>query len=342
MRKLASTQKIKFTRAIPGADAIECVGVLGWECVAKKGEFKEGDKCVYFEIDSLLPERPEFEFLRNSCYRKDLKRFRLRTVRLRGQISQGLALPENLFPELSCLEIGSDLTDILGVEKYEPPIPAQIQGETRSLRWPIEKTDEVRVQQNEEHSLIERLAGRPYYMTVKLDGTSTTFLISPEDDEYHACGRNYSYKKDAEHSFWKISEKYEIESKLRDWLAQKDQLLAIQGECVGPGIQKNLLGLSEIDFYVFNVVDVSARKRLSYDEMILTLSQMDLKMVPVMEQGQSFEYKTQEALLDRAKGKYAEHFPTAKKHQDREGIVVRSLCNKISFKAINNDFLLKE
>lgn len=335
MRKLASIQTIKNIKQIPNADAIECVSVLGWECVSKKNEFEIGEKCVYFEIDSLLPEIDEFEFLRKSCYRKDLKKFRLKSIRLRGQLSQGLALPIDLFPSLSSLEVGTDVTDILNIEKYEPPVPAQIAGDARSFSWPIAKTDEIRVQTAEGMSLIKKLIGLPYYITLKLDGTSCSFIVNPEDNEFHVCGRNYSYKKKSDHSFWKINEKYQIEEKLRSI-----GNIALQGECVGPGIQQNKLGLSNIDFYVFNVVDTSSRKRLSLKNSLDVVKNLKMNFVPILEQGDNFNYDL-EQLLEKSKGKYRENFENAKQNQEREGIVVRSICNSISFKAINNEFLLQ-
>lgn len=339
MRKLASIQKIKYKKEIPNAEYIECVGVLGWECVSKKGEFKENDKCVYFEIDSLLPEIPEFEFLRKSCYRSDLKKFRLKTVKLKKQTSQGLALPINLFPDLINLEVGTDVSDILNIEKYEPPVPAQIQGDARSFSWPISKTDEIRVQADD--SLISALHGKPYYISLKLDGTSTTFLVDPRDNEYHVCGRNYSYKRNENHSFWRIDEKYQIEQKLREYNQKNNTFIALQGETVGQGIQKNKLGLNCIDFYVFNVVDIEKNNKIHIDQALEIVDQLDLKFVPIIEKKEFFDL-SQNCLLHMAKGKYFEHFPTANKNQDREGIVIRSLCGKISFKAINNDFLLKD
>lgn len=336
MRKLASLQEIRHVRPIEGADNIEVVGVLGWECVSKKGEFKEGDTCVYFEIDSLLPDESRYDFLRKSSYRNDIKKFRLKTVRLRGQVSQGLALPVDNFPEASGLDVGSDLTEILDVEKYEPPVPAQIVGDARSFSWPIPKTDEPRVQSDEGIALLSGLTGRAYYVTLKLDGTSCSFIIDPNDGEYHVCGRNFSYKRNSDHSFWKVSERYEIESKLRSLDG-----IALQGEIVGPGIQKNKLGLPHVDFYVFNVVDVSSRKRLPLGESLEITKKMGLNFVPVMETGDSFGYGAEE-LLEKAKGRYIEHFPLARPKQEREGIVIRSLCGAVSFKAINNEFLLKE
>jgi RNA ligase (TIGR02306 family) len=335
MRKLASIQAIKCVKPIPDADSIETVGVLGWEVVSKKGEFKENDKCVYFEIDSLLPERPEFEFLRKSCYKEDLKKFRLRTVRLRKKISQGLALPLSIFPELANLDVGVDVTEILGVEKYEPPIPAQISGDAKSFIWPISKTDEIRIQTEEGLSLAESLKNKPYYISLKLDGTSSTYII--KENEFHVCGRNYSYKKSSDHSFWKIEEKYNIENGLR----KLGNRIAIQGECVGPGIQKNPLGLNFVDFFVFNVVEINNNVRLPLDESRKIVETLGLNFVPIIEFGENFSYSKDE-LLDKAKGKYIEHFNNAKKDQEREGIVIRSNCSNISFKVINNNFLLKE
>lgn len=337
MRKLASIQIIKNISPIPNADAIEVVSVLGWECVSKKGEFQTGDRCVYFEIDSLLPEIPVFEFLRKSCFRQDLKKFRLKTIKLRKQISQGLALPISLFPDLQNLETGTDVTDILGVEKYEPSIPAQIQGDAKRFTWPISKTDELRIQSDEGIVLVSSLIGRPYYLTLKLDGTSCSFIIDPEDNEFHVCGRNYSYKQKPNHSFWVINERYGVEEKLRS-IGGK---IALQGECVGPGIQQNKLGLPKIDYYIFNIVDTSTRKRLSLQDSQDLAKELKMNFVPVLEQGDCFDYTPQQ-LLEKAKGKYRENFESAKVFQDREGIVVRSKCNSISFKVINNEFLLKE
>lgn len=337
MRKLASLQKIKHVRPIEGADNIESVGVLGWECVSKKGEFREGDLCVYFEIDSLLPEEERYEFLRKSSYRPDINKFRLKTVRLKGQISQGLALPISLFPEAADAEVGGDLTDALKVEKWEPPIPAQIVGDARSFSWPIPKTDEPRVQQDDEMHFLECLSGRAYYISLKLDGTSCTFIVDPRDGEYHVCGRNYSYKRVPGHSFWQISDRYSIEERLR----AADGKYALQGEVVGPGIQKNRMGLKSVDFYVFNVVDVSTGIKLHIDDAVSFANNIGVKFVPIIERGESFGY-SQGDLLEIAKGKYIDHFIGAKEWEDREGVVVRSLCGLVSFKAINNEFLLKE
>lgn len=340
MRKLASIQKIKYVKPIPDADNIETVGVLGWECVGKKGEFQPDDICLYIEIDSLLPEIPEFEFLRKSCWNNTLKKFKLKTIKLKKQISQGLALPINVFPKLAGSNVGTDVSDLLGIEKYEPPIPAEIVGDARKFLWPISKTDETRVQLNDEYRFIETLTGLPYYITLKLDGMSSTFLIDPSDETFHACGRNYSYQNKPSHSFWQIVERYDIENGLKK-LWNEGKKIAIQAEVVGPAIQKNPLGLPLVDLYVFNVVDIITNTKLCLDDSLNIVDRLGLKFVPVLEKGESFGY-TVDDLLNKAQGKYAEHFESAKSSQEREGIVIRDFCGNISFKAINNQFLLKE
>jgi RNA ligase (TIGR02306 family) len=209
MRKLASIQKIKFVRPIPDADMIVCVGVLGWELVAMKDEFKEGDWCIYFEIDSLLPVHPIYEFLRKSSWNPRYEMFRLKTAVRRKQISQGLALPLSALEALnvSCpIEEGFDLTEKLGVIKYEQLIPVELQGQARPFAWPISITDEIRVQSFPD--FIQKLWGKPYYISIKLDGTSTTFAYV--NKEFHACGHNYSYLEDEFNTFWKIANRYDL------------------------------------------------------------------------------------------------------------------------------------
>ena len=120
MRKLASIQRIWKIEPIEGADRIELAHVLGWQCVVNKGQFQEMDLAVYFEGDSFLPIAPEFEFLRASSYRKtDImgEGFRLRTMKFRGQISQGLLLPVRSFPAIPAdSELGKDVTELLDVK----------------------------------------------------------------------------------------------------------------------------------------------------------------------------------------------------------------------------------
>ena len=135
MRKLASIREIKEIRPVENADAIEVTIVDGWECVVKKSEnFKVGDKIVYIEIDSIVPERPEFEFLRE-------RKFRVRTIKLRKQISQGLVLPLSILPQ-GRYELEDDVTEVLGIKKYDPEGEVEnqlIEKKTKEVKNPIIK-----------------------------------------------------------------------------------------------------------------------------------------------------------------------------------------------------------
>src|SRR6185295_6305967 len=131
MRKLASIQTINTIEPIPNADAIERIRVLGWWVVAKKGEHQTGEKVIYCEIDSLLPERPEFEFLRAGSFKPGQTDpdgatilpagFRIKTVKLRGQVSQGICFPLSLLLTDAPTDEGADVTELLGIHKWEPP-----------------------------------------------------------------------------------------------------------------------------------------------------------------------------------------------------------------------------
>lgn len=130
MRELASIQVIKDIQPIKDADNIVVVSILGWKVVSKKGEFSLGDKCVYFEVDSFLPIEERYEFLRSSSYRNNDfmgEGFRLKTIKLRGQLSQGLALPLQEFPEISeeVAIAGTEVTELLKIKKWELP---EVQG----------------------------------------------------------------------------------------------------------------------------------------------------------------------------------------------------------------------
>jgi RNA ligase (TIGR02306 family) len=353
-RKLASVQKIREIVPIEGADRIERVGILLWYCVAKKGEFKPGDLCVYFEIDSLLPEWSEFEFLRKSSWNEKLQRYRLKSAKLRGALSQGLAIPLELFADrieaaglgpINRLEEGTDLTDALDVEKYEPPIPVSMSGKARPFTWPIAKSDEVRLESEPE--LLDRLAGKSWYITAKLDGTSGSFILDPPGDSgngsgeatFHVCSRNYSLEEDPENIFWIVTNKYAIEKSLRDYHAATGRFVAVQGEVCGPGIQGNKLGLEAVELFVFNVVDVETRELFPLDRLREFCAGHGLTMVPTLEEGDSASFTTED-LFAKSEFLYRDLFAGARKDQEAEGIVVRAKDQSVSFKKLNNRYLL--
>lgn len=329
-RKLASVVKIKDVSPIQGADAIECVSVLGWKCVAKKGEFKVGDFAVYCEIDSLLPYTEWSKFLWKKGD-EGKPTYRLRTVKLRGQISQGLIIPLPVVP-LTLANEGADLTEMLGITKYEPPIPAQLAGKIKgSFPGFIPKTDETRVQAVPE--VLDEIRGKMVYITTKMDGTSGTFYFN---DEFGVCSRNLEFTDEGDNTYWKVAKKYDMRNKvsIARW--------AYQGEVCGPSIQKNRLGLKDHDLFIFNLYDIEKGKYHDYETMKTFCQHSGFKMVPVDYVGIFDPSWDIPKLLEMAKGTY----PGTNK--PREGIVIRPvvethsevLKGRLSFKVINNDFLL--
>jgi len=332
MRSLVTIQRVKALTAIPDSDFLEAAHIMGWQCVVKKGEFREGDIGVYFEVDSFLPELPRFEFLRASSFRDNEdngRGFRIRTMKLRGQLSQGLFLPFDSFPELAEYKEGDDVTEILQVKKWYMPETSTPGGTIIGDRPNgIPASDEIRIQSALE--LLEQLSDKPYYITTKLDGTSG--IVYYIDGKIGCCSRNKEIKDEVGALYWVPVYKYGLKEKL----VALGKNIVLTGEICGPGIQKNKLRIPAIEWSVFDVKDWDTGKYLPYDEALQLCADLGLSFVPLEERGEHFAY-TLETLLEKARGKY-------KSGLDKEGIVIRyTLAPKaISFKVLNNDALLKE
>ena len=344
MRKLASIQRIWKIEPIEGADRIELAHVLGWQCVVNKGQFQEMDLAVYFEVDSFLPVAPEFEFLRASSYRKtDImgEGFRLRTMKFRGQISQGLLLPVSAFPAIpEDSEPGMDVTDILDVKKWE--IEERITtGGTMigTLPYDIPHTDETRVQA--EPDLIQAFAGLEYYISTKMDGSSHSVGI--DENGFHVTGHNYEYKDDGKSPFYELVKSMDLQAKMEAFATANNlSTFTIQGELCAPGIQKNRLKLTKPAWYVFTIRENG--KRAGLTRMLEICEKLQLESVPIEEVGKGLptKYPTVEALLERADGNYP-------KGGKKEGIVIRPttpmycslICADLSMKVVSNKYLLK-
>lgn len=325
MRKLASIQKINDLQSIEGADLIERATVLGWHLVVKKGEFKVGDYCIYCEVDSILPELPEFEFLRP-------RHFRIKTIRMRGQISQGIAFPVSLLPNLPPKE-GTDITELLGVIKYEPPIPIGMGGQTKGA-FPgfIPKTDETRIQSVPD--VLTRAEGTECYISEKVDGTSATYYM--RDGEFGVCSRNLDLLETEKNIHWKVARQEDMESKLQG------HNIAIQGEIIGPGVQGNKYKLATHELRVFNIFDIDHYVYLNYDELVAFIAEVGLSGVPLLQTCVLGEDGV-DGLVALAEAKSVVY---SKIHC--EGIVIRSKVEqrdpelgRLSFKVINPKFLLK-
>ena len=335
MRKLASIQKVLALDAIENAEAIERATVLGWQLVVKKDEFKVGDLVVYCEIDCLMPNKPEFEFLKP-------RGMRVRTIRLRGQVSQGICFPLSILPKGFEILEDADCTEALEIVKYEPPMPACLAGVAKG-NFPsfIPKTDETRVQVLQK--LLDKYKGAKCYITEKLDGSSATFYIN--NNVFGVCSRNLDLVEDADNSFWKVARAMDLENRLK----LLNGNYAIQGELIGEGIQNNKLKQKGQTVLFFNAFNIDKFEYLKFEEFIALMQQLNLPIVPII----STNYKLEndiEAIVKMATIK-------SKIYSDlwAEGIVIRPIDEKldlllstnyfnngrVSFKAINPEFLLK-
>jgi RNA ligase (TIGR02306 family) len=323
MRKLASIQRIKSIEPIANADTILKATVLGWQLVIKKDEFKPGDLCVYVEIDSILPNKPEFEFLRN-------KNFRIRTIKMRGQVSQGICFPLHILPNNIQVDEGADVTDVLSIVKYEPPVPANMQG---IMKGPfpsfIPKTDETRVQVLQD--LLNTHKDSLCYITEKLDGTSVTFFVN--DGMFGVCSRNMELEEIENNLYWKAARQFSIEQKLRSVGCN----IAIQGELVGEGIQGNKLKLKGQHVFVFSVFLIDEYRYAMFHEWMKMMEDLDIPCVPVIADNYRLENNISDIL------NMSETFSLINLSAMAEGIVIRIKESKemVSFKAISNEFLLK-
>lgn len=344
MRKLASIQRVWQIEPIEGADRIELAHVLGWQCVVNKGQFQPMDVGVYFEIDSFLPIRDEFEFMRSSCYKKtDImgEGFRLRTMRFRGQISQGLLLPVSQFPEIPAdAAVGDDVSELLGVRKWEIEERATTGGTViGTLPYDIPHTDETRVQENPD--LIEAFSNLEYYISTKMDGSSHSIGI--DENGFHVTGHNYEYKDDGSSSFYELVKARGYKEKMESFMQENGiSTLTIQGELCAPGIQQNRLRLAKPEWYVFTVRENG--KRVGLQRMLQICTALGMETVPIEEIGMDLptKYPTVEALLARADGEYP-------KGGWKEGILVRPtepvfcplISASLSMKIVSNKYLLK-
>ena len=349
MRKLASVQIVTAVEPIPDADAIERFRVLGWWIVGKKGEVSVGDRVIYCEIDSLLPERPEFEFLRSSSFKTAiiegetvLQRagFRIKTIKLRGQVSQGICFPLSILPTEGTYEVGDEVTDVLEIIKYEPPVPVGMGGRVKGL-FPgfLPNTDETRIQVLE--PLLDVYRGQTFFITEKLDGTSFTAFL--RNGEFGLCSRNlWLDETDSTSLFARLSQTIELAEKLELIRDRFGFQPAIQGEVIGPGIQKNKYGLNKVELRIFSVIDIDRYSLVDRDMMLSALESVGLTTVPQL--GEFVLNHTIDELVDFAVGMSQLNSKT-----HREGLVFRpaqevhdaTLGGRLSFKVINPKFLLK-
>ena len=352
MRKMATIRKIDALRPIPGADAIECAIVGGWTCVVKKGEYTVGDLAVYCEIDSFIPSTIAPFLTKPGHYAKTFEGVegeRLRTVKLRGQLSQGLLLSVTQFDETRCMlpwlqvelcdftfgpkmvYLGDDVSELLGITKYEAPIPAELAGEVKGM-FPsvIPKTDQERVQNLSLELEQWKAENLSWEVTEKLDGTSMTVYVI--DGDVGVCSRNLDLKHNIDNSLWRAAYKHELPAKL----ANIGRNLAVQGELIGNGIQGNKYKMRDQDFYVYDIYDIDAGRYFTPAGRRAFVAEHNLNHCPVLHRTTELLISV-ESLLALAEGKSVMGTVGC----EREGLVYKCNEKQVSFKAISNRFLLK-
>lgn len=333
-RKLTSIRKISELSPIEGADKIELATIDGWKVVvAKDVNHKVGDLVVYCEVDSFLPIREEFEFLRKSSYKKmdGQEGFRLKTIRLRGQLSQGLILPIHILPFGETFHEGQDVTEVLGIVKYEPPIPAELSGKVKGL-FPsfLRKTDEERVQNLAKEYQEYKTSDHKFYITEKLDGSSATFYL--KDGIFGVCSRNLELLETEGNTFWKVARELNLE----ELMGGLGFNICLQGELIGESVQGNPYKIKGQTVKFFNGFNIDTQENIPFLEFVELVQKMGLKTVPILD----FDFtlpETIDGMLEYADGK-----SELNSNFDREGVVVRSYDRTISFKSISNKFLLNE
>ena len=274
-RKLASIVAISKVSPIEGADKLEVAEMVGkgWKVVTAKDEVHTGDLCVYFEIDSFLDSNDErYAFLKERCLRRFVSKsgnvlregIKIKTIKLRGQISQGLLMPINKFPEITTrikgLEIGlpeengepavviqpllgADVTAFLHVEHYDevkeslsPQMGNHICADALG-KFPsdyVPKTDEERIQNLGDW--FEKMKGRVWQVSCKNDGTSCTIAYSKMIDEENpevVCSRNLRLKPEQADGkipvYWQMAKQYDVLNKLKGLSESVGIEYAVQG-----------------------------------------------------------------------------------------------------------------
>lgn len=377
-RALAHVEEIMSLSPIEGADRIEVAQVLGWKVVVKKGEFQVGDKVVYIEIDSRVPaDNSYFSFLQD-------RKYKVKTIKLRGQISQGLIVPLDVLPRAN-YNVGDDVTEILGITKIED-VSLKKEIDTKEVRlrkshkklakqkwfkymmrfswfrelaykfllpkkkksgWPtwVVKTDSERIQNM---PWILKNKDTKFFVSEKCDGSSTTFTLYKDKGKlkFMVCSRNVvqdtpdkkSYLNDVNgiegNAYWEVAFKYDIEKKMRELFTElgAQNNLTIQGELIGPGVQKNKYQLKEREFKAFNLyVD---EKYINLKDMEQIMKSKNIPTVPMID----FNYTlpdTLEELMKYSTGK-SQLYNTL-----REGYVFKNYDGSINFKCVSDEFLLK-
>jgi RNA ligase (TIGR02306 family) len=229
------------------------------------------------------------------------------------------------------LEVGKDVSQLLGIQKYEPPIPAELAGKVKGL-FPsfLRKTDEERVQNLKTEYEEWKNSDKTFYVTEKLDGSSATFYIN--DDVFGVCSRNLELLETEGNTFWKVARELDLETKMREFGGN----FSLQGELIGEGIQGNPYKIKGQTVRIFNVFDIDMGEYLPLDKFKFIVEHLGLETIPILDEDFKLPDSVDELLV------YADAKSVLNPNFDREGVVIRSTDRTVSFKSISNIFLIKE
>lgn len=338
-RVMALTARIDNVIKHPNADTLDICSIGGWNVITRLNEYKKNDLVIFISIDAWVPNSIA-SFLSKGNEPKEyngVKGERLRTVKLRNVISQGLILPLTVLSYEDLVNIdkeGIDVSGLLNIQLWEAPIPACLNGVMKgSFPSFIPKTDSERLQNlvsefDEWKNISVRVE-----ISEKCDGSSMTVYVM--DGEFGVCSRNLDLEKDENNTYWKVAIRENFEEKLRSL----NKNVAIQGECIGSAINGNIYKMKDQDFYLFNVYDINEGRYYTQKERFELANKLKINHVPVIELNYMLSPSdTIESLLKFADGKSKLNPAVA-----REGLVFKAVNNScINWKCISNQYLLKE
>lgn len=259
--KLASVEQIKEIIPHPNADRLDLVKILGYQLVTEKGLHRAEDIVIYIQPDTILPKEEWAE-----TYRKYSPK-RVKAVKLRGEWSEGLCLSMEKFLEVvnkkiykaEDFNIGDDVSELLNVTKYEPPVPQELNAVGR-LPLGIPKTDEERWENLKEEQL---QFGKVADITLKVDGQSCSFYYDLEQDKFGVLGRTLEFDDEASNNYTAHIKRYNIKDKLIEYCKEYGVSLCLRGESYGQGIQAfdaNPHAKKEKGIAFFSVFNIKTRE----------------------------------------------------------------------------------
>lgn len=361
MRELAKLARIQDIQPIKDKDRIELATIENYPVIVEKGKHKVGDLVVYVFYDTVLPQRPEFEFLRARCWSKMYQGFRIRNMSMAGHYSSGIIFGLDILPTNFFIEEGKEVSEVLGIQKYDPeerleslqapevkwnflrnhPIVLFLsryewfrrlvfKKRTRVVKYPVtvQKSDEENIEKVYEHHSTKNKE-HTWYITEKMEGQAGTWLLLGTKRKYMVFSRNMLRSPNGSGTWETIGREYNLHKILK---SEKENY-AIQGEICGPGIQGNIYEFDKLTLFVYKVTDTVTGKALNYQGLLEFCAKHNLPMVPLISKDVVLPDNI-EKVLKTGTGK-----STVNNKVPREGVVWRSTTDQnVSFKAKSRDY----